>query len=606
MLRRWFARPFAQSRNKNGSDCREARLGVEALDKRLALAGNVVASLSGTTLTITGDDLDNHVTVFRSATGIQVGGQSGTNITLKANTPGAVSQSFAVADVSKLSIRIYGKGGADKVSLFALDSNPLTIKSLTVDLGAGADNLSITQTRLMQTGTNAITLGTASQTDNDQVEINGLQVHGNLSVALGGGSDYFESNFGFNVGGKFSLDTSSGDDTAYVDAGTYGSLDVRLGEGNDNVRLGYNTTASNYMRVIGAASVDGGNGTNGVSFLYMDFDSTVSVKGGTGRDVVTFESTFTAAGKLTANLGSGDDLVQIDGNGSVSGAVDVFLGEGNNEFLVESLSVGAGFKYNGGAGNDVLDIEDGMLVTGAISITAGNGANQLTLDAQATGAFTYSGGTGIDTLNLGVFYIGTAATFSTGAGDDAIRLDDFRAGGNAVFNTSTGNDLVEIDGLGSVIGVFDAQLGEGHNTLTVETLSAAGGFKYTSGAGVDYITIEDGLLTKTVTVKTGAGNDVINVDGIAKTVLLANVDKIDLDTGAGDDLVVVSYVFATDVRVKLGAGYDELSATSMVISTFAQIEGGSELDFGYFSGSFPSLPSKLKVTGFESGNLSPI
>ena len=44
----------------------------------------------------------------------------------------------------------------------------------------------------------------------------------------------------------------------------------------------------------------------------------------------------------------------------------------------------------------------------------------------------------------------------------------------------------------------------------------------------------------------------------------------------------------------------------MVISTFAQIEGGSELDFGYFSGSFPSLPSKLKVTGFESGNLSPI
>lgn len=60
------------------------------------------------------------------------------------------------------------------------------------------------------------------------------------------------------------------------------------------------------------------------------------------------------------------------------------------------------------------------------------------------------------------------------------------------------------------------------------------------------------------------------------------------------------------MRLKLGSGYDDLRATSMVISTFAQIDGGADHDFGYFSGSFPSLASKRKVSGFESGNLSPL
>ena len=631
-LLHWFRSVGRRSTERPAAERGRFRpLGLESLESRCVLAGNVVASLSGTTLTLTGDDLANSFNVIRSGSNVVVSGLSGTSIVLKGQTAGASSRTFAVSDFNKLSISIVGKGGDDVVTLGSTSAaNPLDMKSLSIDLGVGADRVFIDDTRLVLGGSAKITLGTSSQLERDQLSVYGLYVDGNLTVATGGGNDFFNIDSDTSVRGKLSVDLGTGDDDGWIDSGAYGSIDVRTGDGNDSFYTGLDTNHTVHVTATGAVSYDFGNGNDRVTFGILDFNSTFSVKTGAGDDQVTFKgwqvargaatldlgegnNTLTADsgvsyGQLTLKAGSGNDtiggtfgtlgtgkvLVQLGGGNdtflmtrgiaSVGGSVDIQLGEGNNRCEIHGYDITGGFKLTAGSGNDVFIMNDWFLkALGAAEISLGNGTNQVDLDHLQVGKnFTYKGGTGYDRVDLAEFLVGGNVLISTGAGDDVVTA------------------LTE----GLVAGTFDLQLGEGYNSVAIQTLFAYTAFKYSGGNGIDRLYVYDWLYTKNSTLKFGGGNDLLDVYGWVKDVTMEYVEKIDVDMGAGNDTYRVQQAYAKDVRVKLGVGVDTLNVWTTYISDYVQVDGGADSDTGNFSGGVPSNPAKVKVTGFEFGDLS--
>jgi len=512
----WIDRLFTRERKLRSRDGRRESLAVEVLEPRLALAGNVVASLSGGTLTIAGDDQANDFTVERVGSSVVVTGNHGTTIALKGQKTGAASQTFAVADFTKLSLNIGGKGGADRITVGSSEpASDFTFKGLTLDSGAGADYIRINNVRLLQGGTNKITLG-SSRADNDYLEINGLNVFGGLDVVTGGGDDYVHFEVNTAVTKRLLLDLGAGNDIAGVDSGFYGSLDVKLGDGVDDFRLGFDTSAGKPLRVGGAAKFDGGNDVNRFIFDFVQFGSSLSLKGGAALDLVTFRQ-LSVVSTTTIDVGNGENFVGFDG-ATFHNALTLKSGTGNDAFLFQG---------------------------------------------------------------------------------------NFNVNGKLLATTGAGNDYLEMGGAGVVTGSFDAQFGGGNNTLVIETLAAYGGFIYSGGAGIDWIGIEHGLTTKSLSVRLGAGDDFLGIDGLAKSNKFDGLDKVDVDAGAGHDTVTVASVFAKELRINLGAGNDALTAVNVFASIFAQIDGGTNSDTGYLSGQTPSLSSKRKFAGFEIGNLAP-
>ncbi len=272
---------------------RSARLVVETLESRCTPAGHVAAVLSGSTLVITGDAKDNAIQVEDSTGGVLVSGLSGTLIN------GAASQTFA--GVSSLRIRM--NQGNDVVYL-GVDPGSLTLSgSLSVDLGAGDDQLTFINTY---------------------------------------------------VGGSTSINAGAGDDVVAVNGGNTfnGSVLVNLAQGGDNfgtADTGPGPNAFNKaLRILGGAG-------NDVIFIQdsTQVGGTLEFQGQAGDDgIIVANST---AKKLVIDTAAGNDYVQL-ASATVLTSATVLLGTGD-EWLDVSLSTFGSTYFDGGPGTDTLSID---------------------------------------------------------------------------------------------------------------------------------------------------------------------------------------------------------------------------------------------------------
>jgi hypothetical protein len=153
---------------------RRLRLNLEHLETRETPAGAVNAVVSGTTLTLTGDDADNAVQLIKTAGGIEVVGLNGTQVT-------GGTQPFA----GVTAIRAAMKDGNDTVSLDPAADLVLSGVS-TFDLGDGDNVLQLSTTGKLDLGGLTVLAGDGL----DQVTLAGgaaasSLIRGNLSFVLG-------------------------------------------------------------------------------------------------------------------------------------------------------------------------------------------------------------------------------------------------------------------------------------------------------------------------------------------------------------------------------------------------------------------------------------
>ena len=189
---------------------RRRRFGVERLEEKRPMAGDVAVMFSGGTLEIQGDDLDNAISVVQAPNGtLTIRGVADAN-GVATTVNGRASVSFASASIQNAQIKM--AGGNDTVVVRDLRSaNDISIEteagddrvtmsgatagaSLLVKTGVGADRVVLTSVAtpndlVVETEDGADTV--SLRTSNIGKSVNLLTGQGNdvVTVALGSGSE---------------------------------------------------------------------------------------------------------------------------------------------------------------------------------------------------------------------------------------------------------------------------------------------------------------------------------------------------------------------------------------------------------------------------------
>jgi len=272
------------------------RLGIETLERRLLMAGNVTAQLKGGWLVVTGDDLGNQISIQNPSPGeYSVTGSDGTTVT---GSP--------VAGVTKR-IKVDLKKGDDTVAVVGSGTAKFQVSG-DVSIKTGADDDRIVIASLQAAGKVTLSSGNATAaTGGDQVLVTDSEVGKNLSVNTGSGHDKV------GIGQGEPLDTMLADFLEEMEldglgllpgpVDVQGKLSVATGKGNDDL-------------MIGDCTVGG----------------SVSANAGGGTDKLLVQST-TVVGKASLNMGSGDeDYLGIQDN-QVTGKVKLNGGSGKWDAL---------------------------------------------------------------------------------------------------------------------------------------------------------------------------------------------------------------------------------------------------------------------------------
>lgn len=483
----------------------------------------ITASLSGGTLTITGDDFDNKIEVSRDAAGtLQV--NRGT-IQVQGGTP-------TIANVSL--IQIFGQGGNDAL-IIRETGGPMPRAFLFG--GAGDDHLmggSAADVLFGQAGDDVLFgMGGADElfggTGNDTLiggagddQVFGEADHDRLVWNPGDGTDLFEGGSGIDVievnggnGDEVFTVTANGTRVRFdrispapfsLDVGTAEQLVVNMNGGNDQFSATGNLAALIQISVDGGAGNDTILGSNGNDLLM----------GGDGDDFIDGQQ-----GNDTILLGAGHDVFQWDpGDGSdvVEGQAgnDRMIFNGSNAAEVFAISaVGERVLLTRNVGNIVMDLNG----IEALDLNALGGADVVTVND-------------LSTTEMRQVNINLAGTLGGAAGDAQADV--------VIVNGTSGNDLIDVLGSGTSVAVIGLAA-----QVNVSQSEAANDALVVNGLGGDDVlaaaTLPGGIIR--LTLDGGAGNDTL-LGSQGADVLLG---------GDGDDFVDGNQ--GNDVAL-LGAGHD--------------------------------------------------
>ena len=498
-------------------------IGVLAVTSATASAA-VTGSFSNGTLTVTGDSLDNNITVSRNAAG---------NILINGGAVSVVGGSPNVANTSV--IKVLGLGGNDvltisevngalpKADLFGAAGNDVLTG------GSGNDQLfgeSGNDTLLGKGGFDFLFGGS----DNDTL--------------TGGDAD----DQAFGQSGNDRMIWNPGDDTDLNEGGAgTDSVEVNGGNGAEQFTTTANGTRVRFDRLNPAPfAIDIGTSEN----LVLNANG--------GDDSFSATGNLAALIKITVDGGTGNDQL-LGSNG-----IDILLGGDGNDFVDGQQAndvgfLGAGndtFQWDPGDGSDVVEGQDGtdeMLFNGSaanerMEASANGGRVRFTrdianivmdLDDVETITAKALGGTDTVTVNdvSGTNLVTVKPDLAGPAGGDDLAAD------NVIVNATNGDDVVSVTGSGTGMQVLGlaARVSisgaiAGSDRLTVNALNG------------DDVVDATGLAANTafLTATGGEGDDVLLggdgndtlLGGEGDDVLIGGLGTDVLDGAPGDDVVI--------------------------------------------------------------------
>src|SRR5262245_50559029 len=474
-------------------------------------------------LSVFGDNLNNTITLSRNAAGnILVNGGA---VAVQGGTPTVANTGL---------IQVFGQRGNDVITLNEANG---ALPRANLFGGAGDDTLTGGSGGDMLFG----------QSGNDTL----LGKGGNDFLFGGAGDDVLTGGDGddqvFGEAGNDRMIWNPGDDTDLFEGGDgIDTAEVNGGNGDETFTLTANGARVRFDRVTpGPFSLDIGTTENLVLNMNGGNDSfsatgnlasliSVTVDGGAGNDTILGTN-----GADTLLGGDGDDF--IDGQ---QGNDSAFLGAGNDTF-----------QWDPGDGSDKVEGGDGtdtMLFNGS--------AGDEIFEASANGArarFTRDLGNIVMDLN------------------DVERIDVNALGGTDTVkvNDLSGTDVTEVNV--NLAGTIGGTAGDGAaDTVIVDGTKGADVIDVV-GAGSSVSVL--GLAARTNVTSSEAANDSLVIkglggdDSITATTLPADVIKLTIDGGVGDDTILGSqgddlllggdgndFVFGDNGndRAELGAGND--------------------------------------------------
>ncbi len=352
----------AKNARKRASKAIETERVIEHLETRALLAGNVVASLNGSHLTVTGDAADNSIDITILNGQIQLRGLNSTTVN-GGTTP------FVVATGTN-----------------ALDGNVL------IQMAGGNDSVSFTR------GINF----------NGVVDVHGQA--GNDSIAANGVNFKSHAYFwGYEGNDTFSLQDTTVD----------GSLVIHGNQDNDLVTL-------KTVTLNGFAEIKGQDGDDGVSLNAVTSNRDLAIKTGFGNDDVTIHNSTinsslliktkqdsdavmlddnTFGSRVHINLGRDNDGLMVRNTNTFNGVFSVQGGDSRQNSASDfpsgdAVSIDAANVFNQGrrlrkteattvstTANDRFDKADtGLIARATAADTAGKNQGGISLSATAAAA----------------------------------------------------------------------------------------------------------------------------------------------------------------------------------------------------------------------------
>ncbi|WP_159990651.1 hypothetical protein [Pelistega ratti] len=373
------------------------------------------------------------------------------------------------------------------------------------DAGAGDDSIQFRGTaQSMHNGKIAMGAG------NDRVSIAGGLVTGIYTFDLGQKEDVAGNTNILYVGGNTANAAThnfyggAGNDTIRIDGNFDGNKTVHLGEGNNELRVGYGTEGGVDLKMK-------------IDFISGSGDDTISVKG----------SINTIAGQTqTFNLGDGDNFIEVGKDVDTDGIFT--FGSGVDTVNIKDTLKGGIFTF--GAGNDSLTV--GSILKSAadnVKIDMGEGDDTITITGTRvnTGSGAINGGEGNDTIFLHgtdlsldmsqVLNVETidmrAVTGGTGNQKVALMLEDLQRSGDTItklYIKGDAGDTVDFgnnDGNGNDNGARDGANGKEYRDSRGTNLTEKGNWNVWEKTGSDIV--ENGVVYDKYTYK-GATGEVNN------------------------------------------------------------------------------------------------
>jgi hypothetical protein len=305
----------SSSRNSSSRNPWSRQLGIESLEPKQMLAGDVTVSQVGANLFIRGDDLANQlvITSGEAAGSYIIRGLEGTNVALEGASTPAPETGLVVTGVRGF---------------------------VNVNTGDGDDEVTVEDAKFR------LGLTVATGDGNDEVVIQSTKVGGALSILTGEGDDSVQVGVPATPEGSLAATASA----ASVQGGF--AIDILLGDGADSAEV-HNASA------IGSLVVGGGLGPDQIDVSDVRAAALV-LRGGDGDATDEIDVARAKAFAAVFGTGAGADRVGIVDSAFTS--LNVSLGSGDDELSLQKVKARVAVLAGGDeAGDEYADAGENSL-----------------------------------------------------------------------------------------------------------------------------------------------------------------------------------------------------------------------------------------------------
>lgn len=374
---------------------------------------------------------------------------------------------------------------------------------------------------------------------------------------------------------------------------TSGGTTSYLGSSGSDSIAGVLAETSNVF-INGRAGADS-NALPNISGHFTNF----TLKGGQGKDDLTFLNSTSGLKSSFVNLNKGDDNAAFNHIASST----VLGGQGNDTFSSGMISKSS--TLNGNKGNDVIDITG----LSASSFYGGQGNDTLDIRGNIDDALT-RGDNDDDVITVLNGATNVNHTINGNAGNDSVNINAIASFTSSNINGGAGNDSV--NAATSTVGIT-ANGDAGTDTLS----GGSGGDVFNGGDGADTIF----GLTGTDTLNGGAGDDIFSIAATAEitgdtltggTSGQTNGDTVVI-TGVTDLKGITNATLLTDGQIEnvridgaVAATFNGSQLTGQAINFNDNAAGNATLDVDVANATAVDLSAltftAVTGTAFSSGN----